>query len=174
MKLARAAIALVFAVVLLGLPGLAAAQGATAVSGTLTYRERITLPATAIVTIQIAQVGAAGTPQVIAEQRLTTNGAQPPFRYSLPYDAARIDQNATYTLQANIAVGGQTYFRTNQLYPVITRGNPTQNVNVTLVSAGRLPNTSGGASPLLIAAVTGLAAMAAFATRRVIAGRGLS
>ncbi len=168
MKFARAACALLFAVVLLALPGMAAAQGATAVSGTLTYRERITLPATAIVTIQIAQVVATGTPQVIAEQRLTTNGAQPPFRYSLPYDASRIDPNATYTLQANITVAGQTYFRTNQLYPVITRGNPTQNVNVTLVAAGRLPNTSGGATPLLLAGVTGLAALAAFATRRLL------
>jgi putative lipoprotein len=171
MKLTRAMFALVFAVVLLALPGLASAQGATAVSGTLSYRERVALPATAIVTVQVAQVFADRAPQVIAEQRFTTNGAQPPFRYSLPYDPARVDPNSTYTVQANITVGGQTYFRTNTLYPAITRGNPTQNVNITLVAASSLPNTSGGASTLLIAAVAGLMALAVFATRRVL-GRG--
>jgi putative lipoprotein len=165
MKIVRAAIAILIVTVLLGIPGLASAQ-ATAVSGTLTYRDRVALPASAVVTVQIAQVFADRGPQVIAEQRFTTNGAQPPFRYSLPYDAARIDANATYTVQANIANAGQTFFRTNTLYPVITRGNPTQNVNITLVAAARLPNTSGGAEPLLIAGLALLGALGLYGVRR--------
>jgi putative lipoprotein len=166
MKVARAAFALVFAIVLLAIPGLASAQGAAAVSGTLTYRERTTLPANAVVTIQIARVYADRGPEVVAEQRFTTNGAQPPFRYSLPYDPARIDPNASYTVQSNISVDGQARFTTNTLYPVITRGNPTQNVNITLVTTGRLPNTSGGATPLFVAAGALLAALAVVAVRR--------
>lgn len=166
MKVARAAFALVFAVVLLAIPGLASAQGAAAVSGTLTYRERATLPANAVVTVQVARVVANRAPEVVAEQRFTTNGAQPPFRYSIPYDTTRIDANSQYTVQSNISVGGQIRYTTNTLYPVITRGAPTQNVNMTLVSSGRLPNTSGGASPLLIAGGALLAALAVFAVRR--------
>lgn len=166
MKVARAALALVFTLLLLAAPGLASAQGAAAVSGTLTYRERVALPANAVVTVQIARVAASGAPQVVAEQRFTTNGAQPPFRFSLPYDPARIDANSSYTVQANITVGGQTRFATNTLYPVITRGNPTQNVSMTLATSGRLPNTSAGETPLLIAAVALLGALGAFALRR--------
>lgn len=166
MKVARVALALVFAIALLALPGLASAQ-AGAVSGTLTYRERIALPANAVVTVQIARVSASGAPEVIAEQRFTTNGAQPPFRYSISYDPARVDQNASYTVQSNISVGGQLRFTTNTLYPVITRGNPTQNVNMTLVASGRLPNTSGGELPLLIAGVALLGALGVFALRRL-------
>lgn len=166
MKVARAAFALVFAMVLLAAPGLTSAQGASAVSGTLTYRERVTLPANAVVTVQIARVAANSAPQVVAEQRFTTNGAQPPFRYSLPYDPARIDPNATYTVQSNITVGGQLRYTTNTVYPVITRGAPTQNVNMTLVASGRLPNTSGGATPLMFAGGALLAALAVFAVRR--------
>lgn len=166
MKVARAAFALVFAIVLLAAPGLASAQGAAAVSGTLTYRERTTLPANAVVTVQIARVAANSAPQVVAEQRFTTNGAQPPFRYSLPYDPARIDPNATYTVQSNISVGGQIRYTTNTIYRVITGGAPTQNVNMTLVATGNLPNTSGGSAPLLIAAGALLAALAVFGVRR--------
>jgi putative lipoprotein len=165
MKLARAAVALVFALLLLALPAVASAQAA-AVSGTLSYRDRTALPANAVVTVQIARVTASGAPEVIAEQRFTTNGAQPPFRYSIAYDASRIDANSTYTVQANISVGGQARYTTNTLYPVITRGNPTQNVNVTLVGSGRLPNTSDGATPLLIAGVALLGALGLFAVRR--------
>jgi putative lipoprotein len=98
MKLARAAVALVFALLLLALPAVASAQAA-AVSGTLSYRDRTALPANAVVTVQIARVTASGAPEVIAEQRFTTNGAQPPFRYSIAYDASRIDANSTYTVQ---------------------------------------------------------------------------
>lgn len=166
MKVARAAVALVFAIMLLAIPGVAGAQGAAAVSGTLTYRERVALPANAVVTVQVARVNATGAPQVVAEQRFTTNGAQPPFRYSLPYDPARIDPNASYTVQANISVGGQLRFTTNTIYPVVTRGAPTQNVNITLVTSGRLPNTSGGETPLLIAGVALFGALGVYAVRR--------
>lgn len=166
MKVARAAFALVFAIALLAIPGLVSAQGAAAVSGTLSYRERVTLPANAVVTVQIARVFADRGPEVVAEQRFTTNGAQPPFRYSIPYDPARIDPNSSYTVQSNISVDGQRRFSTNTLYPVITRGNPTQNVNMTLVSTGRLPNTSGNALPLALGGGALLLALAIFALRR--------
>jgi putative lipoprotein len=165
MKLARAAAALVIVVVLLAIPGLANAQAA-AVSGTLTYRERSALPANAVVTVQIARVFADRGPEVVAEQRFTTNGAQPPFRFSLPYDPARIDPNASYTLQANISVTGQIRFTTNTIVPVITRGNPTQNVSLNLVASGRLPNTAGGETPLLLAGVALLGALGLAAVRR--------
>lgn len=173
MKALSATLALLFAVVLIAIPGLASAQTTpAAVSGTLTYRDRSLLPANAVVTIQIAEVPSAGrTGQVVAEQRFTTNGAQPPFRYSVPFDPARIDANRAYTVQANITVGGQTRYRTNQVYRVITGGAPVTDVNIVVVATGSLPNTSGGARPLLIAGGLLLAALAVFATRRLVVAR---
>lgn len=166
MKVARAAVALLFVLLLLALPAQAGAQTASVVGGTLNYRDRTTLPASAVVTVQIARVEGNRAPEVIAEQRFTTNGAQPPFRFSLPYDPARIDQNATYTVQANIAVSGQARYTSNALVPVITRGNPTQNVVVNLVATGRLPNTNAGSLPLLVAGVALLAAFGVAGVRR--------
>jgi putative lipoprotein len=167
MKVARVAFALLAALLLLGVAAPASAQGTAAVSGTLTYRDRSLLPANAVVTVQIAEVGTGGrSGTVIAEQRFTTNGAQPPFRYSITYDPARIDAAKQYTVQANISVNGQIRYTTNSLYRVITGGSPVSDVNLVMVATGRLPTTSGGALPLLIAGLALLAAMAVFALRR--------
>lgn len=172
MKVARAALALLATLVVLAIPGLASAQGAAAVSGTLTYRDRSTLPANAVVTVQIAEVATAGRPGlVIAEQRFTTNGAQPPFRYSISYDPARIDAAKQYTVQANITVGNQPRYSTNSVSRVITGGAPVSNVNLTLVATTRLPPTSAGTLPLLIGGLALLAALGVFALRRTVAAR---
>jgi putative lipoprotein len=167
MKSIRGIWMLAFAVVLLALPGLAGAQASAAVTGTLTYRDRVALPTNAMATVQIARVYTDRSPEIIAEQTFTTNGAQPPFTYSIAYDPARIDQNASYTVQSTIKVGDQVRYSTNTIVPVITRGNPTQNVAMTLVATGNLPNTSGGAWPLTLAGLALLAALGVFAVRRL-------
>ena len=172
MKVARA-LALLATLVILAVPALASAQQTpAAVSGTLTYRDRSTLPANAVVTVQIAEVAAQGRPgQVIAEQRFTTNGAQPPFRYSIAYDPARVDAAKQYTVQANISVGGQGRYSTNSVARVITGGAPVTNVNLILVATTRLPPTSAGTLPLLIAGLALLAALGTFGVRRAFAAR---
>lgn len=172
MKVARAILVFLAALVLLAIPGLASAQGAGAVSGTISVRERVAIPANAVVTVQIAELPAAGRPAVvIAEQRFTTNGAQPPYRYSISYDTTRIDNAKQYTTQANISVSGQARYTTNTVYRVITQGAPVSNVNMVLVGTGTLPNTSGGTMPLVIAGLALLAAVAVFALRRALAAR---
>ena len=150
MTAVRATLALVLAALLLALPSAAQAQG-NSVSGTINYNVRSALPGNAVVTMQIARITATGTSEVVYEQRLTTNGAQVPFRFVVPYDPARIDQNATYNLQGNISVNGQARFTTNRAIPVITRGNPTANLSVVMAPVGNLPNTSGGGTMILIA-----------------------
>lgn len=146
----RTTLALVLTALLLALPGAAQAQGSS-VSGTITYNVRSALPANAVVTMQIARVAASGANEIIYEQRFTTNGAQVPFRFTVPFDPARIDQNATYNLQGNISVNGQARFTTNRAIPVITRGNPTANLSVVMAPVGNLPNTSGGGTMILVA-----------------------
>ncbi|WP_129678362.1 YbaY family lipoprotein [Candidatus Chloroploca sp. Khr17] len=170
MKLRVALFGIFFALTLLLLPGLAQAQGQGVVSGTLTYRDRSALPPNAVVTVQIAEVRPGVMPQVIAEQRFTSNNAQPPFRYTIGYDPARIDLNAQYTVQSNITVGGQVRYTTNQIVPVITRGAPTMGVTLNLVLVGALPEASSGSGWLLFGLVAlagaGVAALGRMALRR--------
>lgn len=164
MSAARIVSALALATLLFVLAPAAQAQGTGAVAGTITYSQRVSLPANAIVTMQIAEITAAGRPGVVvAEQKFSTNGAQVPFRFSVPFDPARLNQNSSYTVQGNITVDGKVVFSTSSLYRVITQGSPVNNLNVVMAQVGgtRLPNTSGGMwllglSLLLLTAVVGV------------------
>lgn len=168
MRIVRLVSVIAVAVALLALPVLAQAQSANTVSGTITYRDRVALPANAVVTVQIARVWADRGPEVIAEQSFATNGAQPPLAYSIAYDPTRIDQDGSYTVQSNIKVNDQVRYSTSTIVPVITRGAPTQNVTM-IVVARTLPNTSGGAWPLVIAVVALFGALSIFVVRHVVA-----
>lgn len=172
MKMIRSTLGLVASLLLLMIPGPASAQGSAALSGILNCQEQLTLPVNAIVTVQIAELRGGAPPQVVAEQRFTTNGAQPPFRYTIAYDPGRINTSAQYTLQSNISVDGQVRFTTNQVYQVITRGAPTSDVNILLVATGtRLPQTGGGGFLLMLSALLLLSGLVIFVLRRTLSNR---
>ena len=96
------------------------------VSGTVAYRERIALPPTAVIKVQLVDVSRADAPAVVVgEQLIEAGGRQVPFAFKIPYDPARIDQRYTYAVQARIEDGGRLLFINDQHYAVITRGAPT-------------------------------------------------
>ena len=166
-----ALIALALTVLLL-MPGSSQAQTSASVTGIVTIRERIALPATAIVTIQLADISRVGAPaQIIAEQTFSTSGAQSPFSFALPYDPNRIILSGIYSIQGNIRYNNAIQFTTTSVHRVITQGNPTSNVMVVMagVGGGNLPNTAGGNLPLLIGVVLLIGAGLVMFLRRRIA-----
>ncbi len=125
------------AAALLAAPSLAAAQSQAAVTGTVVYRERIALPPTAKLTVQLQDVSRADAPAVlIAEQVIDTAGQGPPYAYSLSYDPAQIQDNLTYAVRAEIRDGDQLLFTSTQSYQVITRGNPTSDIEILVSQVG--------------------------------------
>ena len=96
------------------------------VTGTVTYLERIALPAGAGLGIKLLDISKQDAPAVtIGEQVITTSGEQVPFSFSIKYNPASIDPRFTYAVQANITVDGQLWFTTDTRYAVITQGNPS-------------------------------------------------
>ncbi len=107
------------------------------VTGTVTYRERIALPPTAVVTVQLVDVSRADAPAtVLGEQVIEPGGKQVPFAFVIPYDPARIDARMSYAVQARIEDGGRLLFINDQHYAVITRG-ASDTANLVLKSVGR-------------------------------------
>jgi putative lipoprotein len=147
------------------LVGPAATQAQTnAVTGNAVLRQRIALPANAIVTIQLADVSRVGAAaQVISEQRFQTNGAQPPFPINLPYDPARITAGNTYIVQGNITIDGRLRYSTTTQFRVLTNGNPSA-TNITFEAVG-LPVTSSGNNLLLIGALLLVGCVGAYVLR---------
>jgi putative lipoprotein len=145
----------------------------SAVTGTVTYLQRSALPPDAVVTVKLADVSKAdASAEVISEQTIPTEGKQVPFPYSLPYDPAKIVESNTYVVQARIEAGGKLLFINTTAYPVITRGNPTENVEVIVEPVGETPQqpatlpTTGGFAPPLAAALAGVLAAAGALLRR--------
>jgi putative lipoprotein len=95
------------------------------VTGTVTYRERIALPPTALVTVRLVDVSRADAPAiVIGEQVIHPAGRQVPFEFSIPCDPSQIQPQYTYAVQARIEDGARLLFISDQMYPVLTRDAP--------------------------------------------------
>jgi putative lipoprotein len=95
------------------------------VTGTVIYRERIALPPTAVIKVQLVDVSRADAPAVvIGEQVIPAEGKQVPLAFEIAYDSTRIEANHSYAVQARIEDDGQLRFINDQRYAVITRGAP--------------------------------------------------
>ena len=120
---------------------------AQAITGTASYRERIALPPDAVFEVTLEEVSRADAPaEIIGRARLEPAG-QPPFRFTLRYDPARIEANHSYTVRARITRQDTLLFATDRFYPVLTRGR-AGTVTLMLRSVGATKPVPGAASPL--------------------------
>lgn len=96
----------------------------SAVTGTVTYRERIALQPTAVLHLRLDDVSLQDVAATTLEELTIPNPGQVPIPFSIPYDPADIDPRNTYAVAARITDGDQLLFINTTAYPVITRGNP--------------------------------------------------
>lgn len=120
----------------------ACASRSYAVSGTVSYRERLILPADSVIVVRLEDVTRGQAyPSVVSEQRIVPNSAAV-TSFALPYQYGTIDPNATYVVNAWIEQGGRVLFRNNKVYQVLTKTAPSSNIHVELeqVSAMFVPS----------------------------------
>jgi uncharacterized lipoprotein YbaY/heat shock protein HslJ len=92
------------------------------VTGTATYRERMALPAEAVFEATLEDVSRADAPaEVLGRARMESPG-QPPFKFTISYDPARIDPKHRYTVRGRITLGDKLMFTTDTHYPVLGEG----------------------------------------------------
>jgi uncharacterized lipoprotein YbaY len=107
------------------------------VTGTITYSEEIALPAGGVVvTVKIEDVSRADAPAVTIGQQVLENPGQVPIPFEVEYNPADIDERYVYALRARIEVNGKLWFINTSRYAVITRGNPTNNIEVMVQKQG--------------------------------------
>jgi uncharacterized lipoprotein YbaY/predicted secreted protein len=120
----------------------ALAQSDASVSGEVLYRERIALPPSARVIVQLQDVSFAdAAATVIAEQTIDPAGKGPPYAFQLTYDAAKIDSRFTYAVRAQIKDGDTLLFTTTERYAVITQGNPVSGIQIVVKQVSAAPQT---------------------------------
>ena len=94
-------------------PTAATTRGMRTISGTVTYRERIRLPAP---TVRVRLVHPARPGVRLAEQTLTAP-AGPPYRFALACDPADVRPGTTYRIDAEVLAGGLVRFFGSAPYP---------------------------------------------------------
>ena len=98
---------------------------AVELTGTVTYRERMALPADAVIRVAVEDVSSADAPSgVVASTVVTGGGRQVPIPFTIPLaDPKAIDSRHAYALRARIeSADGKLLFINDTRYPVITNG----------------------------------------------------
>ena len=114
----------------------APAERTIAVTGSVTYRERIALPPTAQIEVTLADVSLADAPsRTLASPRVAAGGKQVPFAFALTVDRADLDPRHSYAVSARITdADGKLMFITDTRNSVtFTSGSTVDMGMLTLV-----------------------------------------
>lgn len=115
----------------------------TVVRGTVTYRQRIALPANSEVKVRLVDAATPeGTP--VAETSVSTGNRQVPYSFELPYEMRDINRQREYVLFAEIRSDGRLRFRNETGVPVTLRGNQDQNIEIVVDPASDEPEAITG------------------------------
>jgi len=105
-----------------------------AVSGTVTYRERIAMPPQAVVTVQLLDVSRQDVPATVLGEDVIDNPGQVPVSFEISYNPREFDSTHTYAVRAEIRVDGELRFTTTTQYQVLTGDAPSNMVEIVLES----------------------------------------
>ena len=103
-------------------------------AGTVSYREKIALPAGSEIVAQIRDV-TSGQPQVVAETKITTQGENVPVPFTISYNPMKISKGRNYDVYATIAVDGQIKWVNIDYTPLFEGDAPKTYVDLMLVFA---------------------------------------
>lgn len=112
------------------LPGLAGCstppqpEELPAVTGSATYRERISLPPDAVLEVQLVDITVPGPGERVLHNLTLSPVAQVPVYFRINYDPHRIKPDHIYALKARILVAGKLRFLSTSGIRVLTNGHP--------------------------------------------------
>lgn len=128
---------------LLGLSAIIAASPSLAapatIRGSVSYRERIALPPSATVTVQLIDVSRAGASFTIIAETTTRPGRNVPVPYVIRYNDRDIRPNRRYALRAEIRDGRRLLFTTTRNYPILSGGRETTDLQLERAGAAARP-----------------------------------
>ena len=110
----------------------APAERTIAVTGSVTYRERIALPPTTRIEVKLDDVSLADAPsRTLASQRFAAEGKQVPFAFALTVDRVDLDPRHSYAVSARITdADGKLMFITDTRNSVTFTSSSTVDMGV--------------------------------------------
>ena len=109
------------------------------VTGTVTYREKITLSPDAKLMVSLEDVSLQDAPSVNIAGSVINNPGQAPIYFEIHYSLELIREGRTYAVQAMIEDRGELAFISDTAYEVIANGRPTH-VDMVLIKVDGSPS----------------------------------
>ena len=119
----------------MALTGCEKSANKAAVTGVIVHTHRMTIPAGYVITIRIEDITKTDKPgKKIAEEVIKSQGDDLPIPFAIVYNLREINANHAYSMRVNIEDStGKMLYTNNTSVPVITKGNPIQDVEVIVV-----------------------------------------
>ncbi len=119
------------------LTGCGSTSNKTALTGLIDHPHQMTLADGTIVVVRIEDTTKTGAPgKKIAEEVIKSQGDIIPMPFAVVYDPGKINENHTYSISVKIKDSdGNTVYTNESNVPVITKGNPTRDIDVLVVLA---------------------------------------
>ena len=107
-----------------------------AVTGTITFDGDPTIPAGAVLTVELRDVSLQDASSILIASQTTEDPERFPIDFSVSYEPDDIDPQATYGLQVRITVQDRLVYINDTSFDVLTRGNPGRGVDMWVVAVG--------------------------------------
>lgn len=117
-------IAILFATILTSCSALLPNGSSSHVSVEAAFRERLALAPGVRLEASLLDVSRADAAATVIGKTVLENVGQPPYRFDIDYDPAAIAANHRYAVRVVLMKDAQLLFTTDQVYPVLTGGNP--------------------------------------------------
>jgi putative lipoprotein len=97
------------------------------VTGTITYRQRFTLPDGSFAHVALVEIRGKANESVLLSEATLAVAGRPPIAFALPYPPEAIDPSRHYALRARITDSdGRVFWATPRPVPVLTHGHPAE------------------------------------------------
>lgn len=111
-------------------------EGDASVTGEVTYLSRIDLPPKTRVEVTLENISADDPSSVIIGRQEITDPKDQPVPFEVSYSRDAVDEEGTYAVKATIFKGDDPWMINRETVQVITDGNPTSGVEVTVGPIG--------------------------------------
>ncbi len=141
--------------VLLALAGCAKTvtePGTAEITGEAVPRELLDAPPDARLEVVLEDISRADAPAERLGATTLENAGDPPYRFTIDYDASRIDPRHSYRVRARLLVDDELLAVTDEVHQVITRGHPNS-VTLRLRQVGETAGNPLGALPATFAGI---------------------
>ena len=127
--------ALSFSVGLVGCTTPQTGAGSSQVEVEASFRERLALAPGVRLEASLLDVSRADAAAAVVGKTVLEDVGNPPYRFAIAYDPAAIVANHRYAVRVVLMKDARLLFTTDQVYPVLTGGNPAS-VQVLLKRVG--------------------------------------